>query len=52
MDKNGVDSIDTGKFAEYREMLKSQIAVQTLIFEREIKEHGYINQSFRVFYKK
>ena len=51
MNKNDINSVDTKKFAEYREMLKSQITVKTLIFNKEIKEHGYINQSFRVFYE-
>ena len=52
VNNNDIKIVDTRKFAEYREMLKSQITVQTLEFEREIKEHGYISQSFRVFYEK
>ncbi len=45
-----INSINTKKFSEYKEMLKSQITIQTLIFNREIAEHGHTSQSFRVFF--
>lgn len=52
MNLNEIKSINIKKFAEYREKLKGQITIQTLVFEREIAKHGYTNQSFRVFYEK
>lgn len=50
MDMNEINNIDIKKFAEYRERIKNLITIQTLVFERKITDHGYVIQSFRVFY--
>ncbi len=51
MKKEEIERINIEKFAKYREMLINRITIQTLIFEDVIAEHGFIKQSFRVFYK-
>lgn len=50
MNESDIGMINTDKLSRYRDSLKNQIEVDEWFFEKDIAEHGFIKQSFRVFY--